>query len=71
MIFRIGSRLVINTNSSTKVVATDNWIIKVTPYRLYVAHQSDTTLVLNRSDTHVMSPATRGQVQYVNIEVQY
>lgn len=63
------TRLVINTNSVTKVVAIDNWIIKVTPYKLHVAHQSDTSLVLNRSDTHIMSPATRGEVQYVNIEV--
>ncbi|XP_043269386.1 E3 ubiquitin-protein ligase TM129 [Venturia canescens] len=66
---RIESRLVIVTNSVTKVVATDNWIIKVTPYKLHVAHQTDTTLIVNRSDTHAMSPATRGEVQYVNIEV--
>lgn len=59
----------IDTNSVTRIVATDNWIIKISPYKLYVAHQSDTALIVNKSDTHVMSPTTRGEVQFVNIEV--
>jgi len=50
-------------------VVTDNWIIKITPYKLYIAHQSDTILILNKSDTHMMSPTTRDEVQYINIQV--
>jgi len=39
------------------------------PYKLQVAHQSDTTLVVNKSDIHFMSPTTRDQVQFINIQV--
>ncbi|EZA52281.1 hypothetical protein X777_08951 [Ooceraea biroi] len=67
--YRRVDKLIIITNSITRIVVTDNWIIKVTPYKLYVAHQNDTTLVVNKSDTHVMSPTTRDQVQYINIQV--
>ncbi|XP_066586221.1 E3 ubiquitin-protein ligase TM129 isoform X2 [Prorops nasuta] len=68
--YRRIDKIVIDTNSMTRIIATDNWIIKVTPYRLYIAHQSDTALIVNRSDTHSMSPATRGEVQFINIEVK-
>ncbi|OXU32031.1 hypothetical protein TSAR_004329 [Trichomalopsis sarcophagae] len=67
--FRRIDKIIIDTNSITKIVATDNWIIKVSPYKLYFAHQSDTALVLNRSDTHAFSQSTRTEVQYVNIAV--
>lgn len=63
-------KIVIHTNSVTRIIATDNWIIKVTPYRIHVAHQSDTALIVNKSDTHVMSPITRREVQFINIEVK-
>lgn len=36
-----------------------------------VAHQSDTALIVNRSDTHGMSPVTGGEVQFINIEVYF
>ncbi|XP_033209594.1 E3 ubiquitin-protein ligase TM129 [Belonocnema kinseyi] len=68
--YRRIDKIVIDTNSVTRIVATDNWIIKISPYKLYVAHQSDTALIVNKSDTHVMSPTTRGEVQFVNIEVK-
>lgn len=67
--YRRIDKIIIITNSITRVVVTDNWIIKITPYSLYVAHQSDTTLTVNKSDIHVMSPTTRDQVQYINIQV--
>jgi hypothetical protein len=53
-----------------KVIATDNWIIKVTPYWLDVAHQSDAALILSSSDTHQVAPSSPGGVQYLNIEVK-
>ncbi|XP_039304211.1 E3 ubiquitin-protein ligase TM129 isoform X2 [Solenopsis invicta] len=68
--YRRIDKIVIVTNSITRVVATDNWVIKITPYKLQVAHQSDTTLVVNRSDVHLMSPTTRDQVQFINIQVK-
>ncbi|KAF3426614.1 hypothetical protein E2986_10482 [Frieseomelitta varia] len=63
-------KVILTTNSITCVIVTDNWIIKVLPYKIMVAHQSDTALIVNRSDTHEMSPTTRGEVQFINIEVK-
>lgn len=68
--YRRVDKIIIDTNSVTQVIATDNWIIKVTPYKIHVAHQSDTALIVNRSDTHAMSPTMRGEVQFINIEVK-
>ncbi|XP_054002448.1 E3 ubiquitin-protein ligase TM129 isoform X1 [Hylaeus anthracinus] len=68
--YRRIDKIIITTNSITFIIATDNWIIKVMPYRIFVAHQSDTALVVNKSDTHDMSPVTRGEVQFINIEVK-
>ncbi|XP_006558383.1 E3 ubiquitin-protein ligase TM129 isoform X2 [Apis mellifera] len=63
-------KTIITTNSITSIIATDNWIIKVLPYKIMVAHQNDTALIVNKSDTHEMSPLTRGEVQFINIEVK-
>ncbi|CAK9824101.1 E3 ubiquitin-protein ligase TM129 [Anthophora retusa] len=68
--YRRIDKIIINTNSVTCIIATDNWIIKVLPYKIMVAHQSDAILIVNKSDTHEMSPMTRGEVQFINIEVK-
>jgi hypothetical protein len=52
-----------------KIIATDNWIVKVTPYWLYVAHQSDAALILSSSDTHQVVPGNHREEQYLNIDV--
>jgi hypothetical protein len=52
-----------------KIIATDNWIVKVTPYWLCVAHQSDAALILSSSDTHQDVPGNHREAQYLNIEV--
>lgn len=44
--------------------------MKVTPLTIFLAHQTDTDLVVNQSDTHHISVDNSGQVQYVNIEVK-
>lgn len=49
---------------------TENWIIKTTPYTVYLAHQSDTALIANKSDTHMIGQDTSDIVQFVNIEVK-
>lgn len=33
------------TSSIATVIATENWILKSTPYFLQIAHQSDTALI--------------------------
>ena len=63
-------KICIETNSVVKFIATDNWIVKVTPYRLAVAHQSDAALILISTDTHQVAPSSPGGAQYLNIEVK-
>ncbi|XP_021922898.1 E3 ubiquitin-protein ligase TM129 isoform X2 [Zootermopsis nevadensis] len=68
--FRRIDKICIETNSIMKVIATDNWIIKVAPYWLDIAHQSDAALILSSSDTHQVAPSSPGGAQYLNIEVK-
>ncbi|XP_017789571.1 PREDICTED: E3 ubiquitin-protein ligase TM129 [Habropoda laboriosa] len=68
--YRRIDKTIITTNSIICIIATDNWIIKVLPYKIMIAHQNDAILIVNRSDTHEMSPMTRGEVQFINIEVK-
>ncbi|GLH05941.1 Uncharacterized protein GBIM_11482 [Gryllus bimaculatus] len=68
--FRRIDKFCVNTNSVVKVIATDNWVLKVSPYTVQCAHQSDSALVLISSDTHHLTPSGPGTVQYLNIEVK-
>ncbi|XP_012281633.1 E3 ubiquitin-protein ligase TM129 [Orussus abietinus] len=63
-------KTIIHMNSIYKVVITNNWIIKVTPYNLNIAHQRDAALIVVKCDTHAMSANTRGEVQYIDIQVK-
>lgn len=60
----------IQTTAITKIVATENWLIKITPLTLFIAFQSDTTLVVKQADTHQISPVSSNEIQYVTIEVK-
>lgn len=44
IIFR-DTKNVSQTSSIVTVIATENWILKATPYFLQIAHQSDTALI--------------------------
>ncbi|XP_015431931.1 PREDICTED: E3 ubiquitin-protein ligase TM129 [Dufourea novaeangliae] len=68
--YRSIGKIVMSTNNILYVIVTDNWIIKVTLYKILVAHQNDTVLVVTKSDTHDMSPVTRGEIDFINIEVK-
>jgi hypothetical protein len=63
-------KICIQTSSVIKIVATDHWIIKICPYTMNVAHQSDVALCLLSSDTHAVSPNNPGGAQFLNIEVK-
>ncbi|KAI4491749.1 hypothetical protein M0804_003141 [Polistes exclamans] len=63
-------KIIIDTNSITRVIVTDNWIIKITSYKLYIAKHNDTALIVSRSDSHALSPSFRGEIQFINIEVK-
>lgn len=67
--FRRVDKICIETSPVVKIIATDNWIVKVSPYWLDVAHQSDATLILSSSDTHQVAPGSHREAQYLNIEV--
>ncbi|XP_018324396.1 E3 ubiquitin-protein ligase TM129 [Agrilus planipennis] len=68
--FRSIDKTIIQTSSICEIVATENWILKITPFTIFVAHQSDTRLVVNKSDTHHISQNNEREVQYVTIEVK-
>ncbi|KAL2746341.1 E3 ubiquitin-protein ligase TM129 [Vespula maculifrons] len=68
--YRRIDKILIDTSSVTRVIVTDNWIIKITSYKLYIARQNDTALIVSKSDTHAMSHTARGEVQFINIEVK-
>lgn len=69
LFFRV-DKICIQLNPIHKLIVTDNWILKVTPYSIYCAHQSDTTLSVIHSDSHNISQQTHGEVQFINIEVK-
>ncbi|XP_014255088.1 E3 ubiquitin-protein ligase TM129 [Cimex lectularius] len=68
--YRRVDKINLQTSTVCRVVVTDNWIIKISPYSLDIAHQRDSVLVLCTTDTHVLSHEGNGSVQYVNIEVK-
>lgn len=39
-------------NAISSVIATENWIIKTTPYTVHFAHQSDTALIAVKVNKH-------------------
>lgn len=63
-------KISVRTNSLIKVIATENWILKVTPFTILIAHQSDASLVVQRADTHQISLQTANETQYLDIEVK-
>lgn len=68
--YRRVNKIIIQSSSVVRVVATDNWVIKISPYTLDIAHQSDTALILSSADVHQWSPHINDNVQFVNIEVK-
>ncbi|XP_022918605.1 E3 ubiquitin-protein ligase TM129 [Onthophagus taurus] len=67
--YRSIDKIAIQTNSICRIIATENWVMKITPLTIYLIHQSDASLVVNRCETHYMSQDSRDEVQYINIEV--
>jgi E3 ubiquitin-protein ligase TM129 len=63
---------VIKKNSAiSKIVITENWIMKTSLYFVNFAHQSDTALIAINSDTHNISIQDANEsAQFVNIEVK-
>ncbi|XP_044267647.1 E3 ubiquitin-protein ligase TM129 [Tribolium madens] len=68
--FRRVDKICVQTSSLVKVIATENWILKVKPFTILLAHQSDASLVVQKADTHRISLQTTTETQYLNIEVK-
>ena len=71
--FRSIDKLQIRTSALTKIVVTDNWIVKVGqyPWKIQIAHKSDVTLELIKSVHLALSPdSDAGGVQYLTILVK-
>ncbi|XP_054280607.1 E3 ubiquitin-protein ligase TM129-like isoform X1 [Macrosteles quadrilineatus] len=69
--FRRVNKIIIKCGTLVDVVVTENWIIKVTPYNMYFAHQSNTTLSLDTADTHALAVNGSGSAQFLNIKVSF
>lgn len=69
--YRRQEKLVKKFSAITKIIVTENWIIKTSLYFVNFAHQSDTALIAVNSDSHNISiQDTNDSVQFVNIEVK-
>lgn len=67
--YRRIDKICIQANPISKVIATENWIMKVTATYIHIAHQSDASLIVCHSDTHDISPDASGETQFINIKV--
>lgn len=56
------------TSPLSHIAITDNWILKITPLTIHLAHQSDVTVTVKTSETYNLSPENYGEIQYLNIE---
>uniref|UniRef100_A0A336MJS4 CSON000280 protein n=1 Tax=Culicoides sonorensis TaxID=179676 RepID=A0A336MJS4_CULSO len=68
--YRHPDRMEIKLNSISNLIITENWIIKTMPYMIYIAHQSDTELIADKTDTHAITEESYDIIQYVNIRVK-
>jgi E3 ubiquitin-protein ligase TM129 len=69
--FRRNDKLVKRHSAVTKIIATENWIIKTSLYFVHFAHQSDSALIAIKSDSHSISMHdSNDSVQFVNIQVK-
>jgi E3 ubiquitin-protein ligase TM129 len=69
--YRKNDKLVKRHSSITKIIATENWIMKTSLYFVHFAHQSDSALIAIKSDSHSISITdSLDSVQFVNIQVK-
>ncbi|CAH1156099.1 unnamed protein product [Phaedon cochleariae] len=70
MEYRRIDNLSIQTSPVVNIVATENWILKITPLTIFVVHQSDASLVVKEANTYHISPSSLVHTQFLNIEVK-
>nr|CAH7739502.1 unnamed protein product [Callosobruchus chinensis] len=68
--FRRIDKVSIQTSAIIKIVATDNWLMKVTSLSIFLVNQRDATLTVTEAQTYHMSHLNNSNTQYLNIEVK-
>lgn len=63
-------KFISGAGSLTRTVVTNSWIIKATPYNLYLIQQTDAILELVSSAEHSVSHVSGTGVQYLDIRVK-
>ena len=69
LLYRI-DKVIISTNPITKTVITNSWIIKVDPYTVKLARQSDVQLQLENSEEHNFTNDSQ-TAQYLSVWVEH
>ncbi|XP_059061204.1 E3 ubiquitin-protein ligase TM129 [Achroia grisella] len=67
--FREVDKVTVPLTATSKIVATEHWLIKVTQYKLNIIGQSECSLVATATDSHNLTQTGEDEVQYVNIVV--
>lgn len=67
--FRGVDKVSLPLTATSKLVATETWLIKVTSYNLFIIKQSDCGLVATDTDIPDLTASIEEETQYVNIQV--
>lgn len=69
--YRRTDKLINRFSSITKIIVTENWLMKTSLYFVHFAHQSDSALIAVGTDTHQISlQGSNDSAQFVNIDVK-
>ncbi|XP_060529090.1 E3 ubiquitin-protein ligase TM129 [Cylas formicarius] len=68
--YRRLEKVCVSTSPWAKVIVTENWVLKVTPLTMFVAHQSDASLVVKEASNYQVSHMSPSETQFLNIEVK-
>lgn len=69
--YRRSNKLVKRFSSIAKIIVTENWVMKTSVYFCHFAHQSDSALIADKSDSHRISiHDSSDSVEFVNIQVK-
>ncbi|GBP82350.1 E3 ubiquitin-protein ligase TM129 [Eumeta japonica] len=62
-------KIAIPLTATSKLIATESWIIKVGTYSVNLVRQDDAALIVTSTDIHDMTITGESEVQYVRIDV--
>lgn len=63
-------KLTLAYGTINRTVVTQNWIISIKPYMVYVSKKSESSFLVYSSDNHNSTPdGTPGSIQFINIQV--